>query len=161
MGIIKFVGYATEFCTTVALDNVAKGLVKPTGSKILDKVVIPLGIFGIECYVTSCVTEHIVSDLEDIKKSIDSVRKNKKDDLNMEELADSVKYQTEKIFESSTAQMLNDAFDKALAGEITKEEYEEMMDAVKDELVRQKEVREQELNDLIKKYNDQFGKKED
>ena len=74
MGIIKVVGALTNVCGNVAFDNIVKPLVKETGNKIVDKVIVPWGVCVAGWMVGSAVEEYIVGEMKEVKKGIDSVK---------------------------------------------------------------------------------------
>ena len=73
MGIIKVVGTLTNICSNVAFDNVVKPLVKETGNKVVDKVVIPWGITVTGWMVGAAAQNYIEGELNEVKAAFDKI----------------------------------------------------------------------------------------
>lgn len=82
MNLINAIGFVTNVCTGVAFDNIVKPLVKKTGNKVVDKVVVPWGTCVMSWMVASAAQDYIVGEVTDVTNSINAVKKVvKMDDL--------------------------------------------------------------------------------
>ena len=82
MNLINAIGFVTNVCTGVAFDNIVKPLVKQTGNKVVDKVVVPWGTCVMSWMVASAAQDYIVGEITDVANSVNAVKKVvKMDDL--------------------------------------------------------------------------------
>lgn len=131
MNFIKAFGYFVEGCTSAACTLGFDSIIKPTGVKFFDKVIVPTGTFCMTYAISTKVMDVIVDDMTEVKESIDTIRECNRMDKKLKEVAEKMKENTKKMFEPELADKLNGLLDDAMSGKISHDEYASAVNKIK------------------------------
>lgn len=135
LGIFNIVMNTSAY---TASKNILRGLVKPTGVKMIDKVIMPIGITGMAWTVSDVVSDHMTQEVKDLGNGMKAIKQTMEDRLENKKSKDNVIDISEKRDPKVT---------------LTPEQYEEMMAAM--------EQRIKDLKSQIDNKMDAKDKKED
>jgi hypothetical protein len=77
--IMSLLGLAVNLCSTASVNHALKVLGSvSSGSKFMDKVVIPIGTFCVSCYVGDKVAEHVDKQIADAKENLETIKELRK-----------------------------------------------------------------------------------
>ena len=72
---MSFLGLAVNLCSTASVSHALKVLGSvSSGSKFMDKVVIPIGTFCVSCYVGDKVGEHVDKQISNAKENFETIK---------------------------------------------------------------------------------------
>lgn len=72
---MSLLGLAVNLCSTASVNHALKVLGSvSSGSKFMDKVVIPIGTFCVSCYVGDKVAEHVDKSIADAKENLETIK---------------------------------------------------------------------------------------
>lgn len=72
---MSWLGLAVNLCSTASVSHALKVLGSvSSGSKFMDKVIIPIGTFCVSCYVGDKVGEHVDKQIADAKEHIETIK---------------------------------------------------------------------------------------
>lgn len=72
---MSFLGLAVNLCSTASVNHALKVLGSvSSGSKFMDKVVIPIGTFCVSCYVGDKVAEHVDEQISNAKENLETIK---------------------------------------------------------------------------------------
>lgn len=76
---MSLLGLAVNLCSTASVNHALKVLGSvSSGSKFMDKVVIPIGTFCVSCYVGDKVSEHVDKQIADAKENLETIKELRK-----------------------------------------------------------------------------------
>ena len=76
---MSLLGLAVNLCSTASVNHALKVLGSvSSGSKFMDKVVIPIGTFCVSCYVGDKVAEHVDKQIADAKENLETIKEMRK-----------------------------------------------------------------------------------
>lgn len=76
---MSFLGLAVNLCSTASVSHALKVLGSvSSGSKFMDKVVIPIGTFCVSCYVGDKVGEHVDKQISNAKENFETIKELRK-----------------------------------------------------------------------------------
>jgi len=76
---MSLLGLAVNLCSTASVSHALKVLGSvSSGSKFMDKVVIPIGTFCVSCYVGDKVAEHVDKQIADAKENLETIKELRK-----------------------------------------------------------------------------------
>ena len=76
---MSLLGLAVDLCSTASVNHALKVLGSvSSGSKFMDKVVIPIGTFCVSCYVGDKVSEHVDKQIADAKENLETIKELRK-----------------------------------------------------------------------------------
>lgn len=128
LGIFNIVMNTSAY---TASKNILRGLVKPTGVKMIDKVIMPIGITGMAWTVSDAVSDHMTQEVKVLGNGMKAIKQTMEDRLENKKS--------------------NEKRDPKVT--LTPEQYEEMMTAM--------EQRIKDLKSQIDNKMDAKDKKED
>jgi len=72
---MSFLGLAVNLCSTASVSHALKAFGSvSSGSKFMDKVVIPIGTFCVSCYVGDKVGEHVDKQISNAKENFETIK---------------------------------------------------------------------------------------
>lgn len=76
---MSLLGLAVNLCSTASVNHALKVLATvSSGSKFMDKVVIPIGSFCVSCYVGDKVAEHVDKQIANAKENLETIKELRK-----------------------------------------------------------------------------------
>lgn len=76
---MSLLGLAVNLCSTASVNHALKVLGSVgSGSKFMDKIVIPIGSFCVSCYVGDKVAEHVDKQIADAKENLETIKELRK-----------------------------------------------------------------------------------
>ena len=76
---MSFLGLAVNLCSTASVNHALKVLGSvSSGSKFMDKVIIPIGTFCVSCYVGDKVGEHVDKQIDSAKENFETLKELRK-----------------------------------------------------------------------------------
>ena len=76
---MSLLGLAVNLCSTASVNHALKVLGSvSSGSKFMDKVVIPIGTFCVSCYVGDKVAEHVDEQISHAKENLETIKELRK-----------------------------------------------------------------------------------
>ena len=76
---MSLLGLAVNLCSTASVNHALKVLGSvSSGSKFMDKIVIPIGSFCVSCYVGDKVAEHVDKQIADAKENLETIKELRK-----------------------------------------------------------------------------------
>lgn len=133
MNLIKGIGTGAELCTSMACGNILKGLIRPTGTKFIDQVVIPIGTMCMSYAVSSTVKDVIVADMEKQKSQVEKIKEVRKHIKELDTELDKIQDDICKNFAPELATRFNNAINLVRSGKISPKEFEYIVEKLKTE----------------------------
>lgn len=76
---MSLLGLAVNLCSTASVSHALKVLGSvSSGSKFMDKVIIPIGTFCVSCYVGDKVSEHVDKKIDEAKDNFETIKELRK-----------------------------------------------------------------------------------
>lgn len=135
--LIKGFGYFVEFCTSAACTLGFDSIIKPTGVKVIDKVIVPTGTFAMTYCISTKVAETVMNDAQICKEGVEALIEARKLNKDLNENIRILKADNIRKFEPELANKLNSLIDAMASGKITTEEYGTEMDKLKMDMAEQ------------------------
>lgn len=109
-----FIGMTAGICADITTSCILSKLAHAckTGSKIVDKVVMPIGILAISGTVGYAVESHINNEVEEFKENIDAIKKLNRIQKDLEKEMEKLQRDIEEETKNCTEKVIHNVFEE-------------------------------------------------